>query len=221
MLFRAGGFAAALLILSASVLSAQPSSVGGHVFVELGRALTTSDAGERQTILPADTSDAHLQSDFLWSVSGGALFGPHWGIGAEWRAPADVVTGFGRAVGSYDETVHERGTFALAIARPAQWPLGTVELVAGPGFIRQHIDQKFTGCSPSTGCTERTLLLPRTLTALTFGVNGVLKVGSRAGLVGFARATSTRRSFRLSTTLTDGSAFVWTYSAGIAIRGWL
>jgi hypothetical protein len=60
-----------------------------------------------------------------------------------------------------------------------------------------------------------------TLAALTFGANGVLKVGSHVALVGFTRATPTRRSFLSSGPATLGPAFVWTYSAGLALRGWL
>jgi hypothetical protein len=127
----------------------------------------------------------------------------------------------GRAVVSYDETGHEIGIFGLAIARPVQWPLGTIELVGGPGFVRQRIDQTFEGCSPQTGCTTRIVMSSSTLAALTFGANGVLKVGSHVALVGFVRATATRRSILPSASATLSSAFVGTYSVGLALRGWL
>lgn len=220
---RAGGFLAVFITTFPATLLAQPSNIGGRLFAEVGRAVGSSDANQRQTSLPADVTSARLASDFVWSISGGAMLRHHWGVGFEWRAPADVTSRGGRAVNSFSEVDHERATFGLAIARPAQWPLGAIELIAGPGLVRQHISQTVETCLPPAGCTSGANLSSRTLAAVTTGVNAIVKVGPHVGLVGFARYTSTRRSILrdAGNAVNARATFVGTFIAGIAIRGWL
>jgi hypothetical protein len=220
---RAGGFLAVFITTFPAAVAAQPSNIGGRLFAEVGRAVGSSDAHERQTSLPADVTSARLDSDFVWSISGGAMPWRHWGIGFEWRAPADVTSRGGRAINSFSEVDHERGTFALAIARPGRWPLGAIELIAGPGLVRQHVSQTVETCLAPAGCTGGANLSSRTFAAVTTGVNAIVKVGPHIGLVGFARYTSTRRSLLpdAGNAVNAHATLIGTFIAGIAIRGWL
>src|SRR5262245_3188196 len=78
------------------------------------------------------------------------LLTPRWGVGVAWRKLDDVTFGRGRVVSSFSQTEREHALFTLAMFRALRGRWGAIDVVGGPGFVRQHVMLTVASSFPTT-----------------------------------------------------------------------
>ena len=185
------GLAAIALLASTPTASAQPT--GGRIGMQLGHAINgpSPTAGERER------ATTRYEPDDFWLVSGEVLLTPRWGVGVEWRRPDDVTFGRGRVVNSFSQTEREQGVFTMAAFRALRGRWGAIDVVGGPGFVRQHVMLTVVTSFPTTGTTSHTTESSHTLAAVTGGADAMIQVVPHVGVGTLIRFTATKRTFRV------------------------
>jgi hypothetical protein len=196
--------AVAVLLLVGSAGRSDAQQESGRVAIQFGRALNgpSPDAGQ-----PAS---ARYEPNSLWVVSGEIMLAPRVGVGAEWRMPKDVTFGGGRAVNSFTQIEREYAAFITIVARAARGPWGSIDVMAGPGVVRQQVTLTVQGFVPETGFTAHTSESSHALGAVTVGADATMRVVDHLGVGTLVRVTGTNRP----------TEFVRAYSLGLFVRGW-
>ena len=196
--------AVAVLLLVGSAGTSYAQQGSGRVAIQFGRALNgpSPDAGQ-----PALE---RYEPNNVWLVSGEIMLAPRVGVGAEWRRPKDVTFGRGRAVNSFTQIEREYAAFVTIVGRVARGPWGSIDVMAGPGVVRQQITLTVEGSQGATGFTSQTSESSHTLGAVTAGADATMRVVDHLGVGTLVRLTGTNRP----------TGFVRAYSLGLFVRGW-
>jgi hypothetical protein len=191
-----------LLLGSAGASDAQQGS--GRVAIQLGRALNgpSPDDGE-----PAFE---RYEPNNVWLVSGEVMLAPRLGVGAEWRRPKDVTFGRGRAVNAFTQIEREYATFITIVGRVARGPWGSIDVMAGPGIVRQQVTLTVGGSQGGNAFTSQTSETSNALSAVTAGADATMRVVDHLGVGTLVRLTGTNRP----------TGFVRAYSLGLFVRAW-
>jgi hypothetical protein len=176
----------------------------GRVVIQFGRALNGPSPDSNQS------QSARYEPNGLWLISGEVMLAPRWGVGAEWRKPGDVTFGAGRAVGSFTQTDREQTLFVTLVARVARGSWGSIDVMAGPGIVRQQVTLTVAGFFPETGFTSHTSQASNTLGAVTAGADATMRVVDHLGVGTLVRLTGTNRP----------NEFVRAHSLGLYVRAW-
>jgi len=204
---------AAIALLASTPASAQQT--GGRIVMQLGHAIN----GPSPIASEREHATTRYEPDSLWLASGQAMLTPRWGVAAEWRKPDDVTFSGGRIVNSFSQTEREHAVFTLATFRALRGRWGAIDVVGGPGFVRQRLLLTVESSFPTTGTTTHTTESSHTLGAVTVGADAVIQVVPHVGVGTLIRFTGTNRSFEL--VADRGTAFIRTYSLGLFVRAWL
>ena len=198
------GLVAIALLASPPIASAQQT--GGRIVIQLGHAIN----GPSPIVNQRQSATARHEPDSLWLASGEVLLTPRWGVGGEWRKPDNVTFSGGRIVNSFSQTEREHAVFTLATFRALRGSWGAIDVVGGPGFVRQRVMLTVESSFPTTGTTSHTTESSHTLRAVTVGADAVIQVVPHVGVGTLIRLTGTSRS-----------EFVGAYSVGLLVRAWL